>query len=105
MNFPKLNIKSRLLLMMLLLSTVVCVVLCVIADSTTQTALRSRVVDQLTSVRDSRSTQIETYFKNMRSHVASLSQDPTVVNATKQFVDSLNNPDQPLKLMLPRRIC
>lgn len=83
---------------MLILSTVVCVVLCGVADFYCQSALRRRVIAQLSSVRDSRATQIESYFANVRSHVASLSQDLTILDATRSFTAAIREPGVELKL-------
>lgn len=78
--------------MMLILSTVVCVLLCGVADYYSQSALKTRVENQLTSVRDSRATQIESYFANVRSHLTSLSQDLTILDACRNFAAAFDQP-------------
>lgn len=88
--------------MMLVLSVIVCVTLCGVADFYSQSALRGRVVAQLSSVRDSRATQIESYFANVRSHLASLCQDLTVLDATRQFSDAMNQPGVEIQLDPPQ---
>jgi len=50
-----------------------------------QSNLTSRVFSQLTSLRSSKAYQIESYFKTVRNHIQTLSEDPTVVTATKEF--------------------
>ncbi len=53
-----------------------------------QSNLTSRVFSQLTSLRSSKAYQIESYFRNVRNHIQTLSEDPTVVTATNEFTST-----------------
>ncbi|MFZ4639292.1 MAG: adenylate/guanylate cyclase domain-containing protein [Nodosilinea sp.] len=50
-----------------------------------QINLTDRVFSQLTSVRASKAYQIETYFKTIRYHTQTLSENPAIVNAMTEF--------------------
>ena len=80
-----LTVKSRLLLVLLVVGSLSCLLLGFIADVSCRTALRTRVIEQLTSVRESRTTQVETYVRNMRRHLKSLTEDAMVVDALAAF--------------------
>ena len=47
--------------------------------------LTHRVFNQLTSVRASKAYQIESYFKNIRNHTQTLSEDPAIIAAMQEF--------------------
>jgi hypothetical protein len=53
-----------------------------------QSNLTSRVFSQLTSLRSSKADQIESYFKTVRNHIQTLSEDPTIVTATSEFTST-----------------
>ncbi len=50
-----------------------------------QSNLTDRVFSQLTSVRASKAYQIESYFKTIRNHTQTLSDDPTIATALREF--------------------
>ncbi|MEM9645983.1 MAG: adenylate/guanylate cyclase domain-containing protein [Planctomycetota bacterium] len=89
MSLFRLTIKSRFVLIMLTLSAIACVSLCLIAYRSMRAAIRERVVNQLNSVRDSRAAQVETYIAGLRGHVAALTEDLTVIEATKEFSEAI----------------
>ena len=47
--------------------------------------LTDRVFNQLTSVRASKAYQIESYFQTLRNHVQTLSKNPFVIQALREF--------------------
>lgn len=50
-----------------------------------QLNLTDRVFNQLTSVRASKAYQIESYFKTIRNHTETLSEDPSIIAAMQNF--------------------
>jgi class 3 adenylate cyclase len=80
-----LSIKSKLIAMLLAVSGCSILVTAYLGYRSGQTNLTNRVFSQLTSVRASKAYQIESYFKTVRSHTETLSQDPTVANAMREF--------------------
>lgn len=50
--------------------------------------LSERVFHQLTSVRASKGSQIESYFQTIRNHIETLTQTPSVVVAIKEFTQA-----------------
>lgn len=53
-----------------------------------QSNLTNRVFSQLTSLRASKAYQIESYFKNIRNHTQTLSQDLMVIAAMQEFASA-----------------
>lgn len=53
-----------------------------------QSNLTQRVFHQLTSVRASKGSQIESYFQTIRNHLETLSQTPSVVVAMEEFTQA-----------------
>ena len=53
-----------------------------------QEALDHSIFNQLTSLKESKAYQIETYFKNIRAQVQTMSESPSVVNAMKGFKEA-----------------
>lgn len=80
-----LSIKSKLIAMLLAVSGCSILVTAYLGYRSGQTNLTDRVFSQLTSVRASKSYQIESYFKTVRSHTQTLSQDPTLIAAMQEF--------------------
>ncbi|NJM49381.1 MAG: HAMP domain-containing protein [Alkalinema sp. RU_4_3] len=71
--------------MLLLVSGVSTLVTAYQGYTSGQASLTDRVFSQLTSVRASKSYQIESYFKNIRNHTQTLSEDPSIVAAISEF--------------------
>lgn len=64
-----------------------------------RTALKETILNNLTSVRESKADQVEAYFNNLRKQIATLSEDGTVVAAMEQFnqgFDKLNQAEEEL---------
>jgi class 3 adenylate cyclase len=80
-----LSIKSKLIAMLLAVSGCSIVAIAYLGYRSGQENLTSRVFSQLTSVQASKAYQIESYFKNIRNHTQTLSEDPSIVAAMKEF--------------------
>ncbi|MGB8703180.1 MAG: adenylate/guanylate cyclase domain-containing protein, partial [Thermosynechococcaceae cyanobacterium] len=84
-SLNQLSIKSKLIVMLLTVSSCSILVTAYIGYQSGQSNLTDRVFNQLTSLRTSKSYQIESYFKTIRNHLQTLSGDPTVVQALQAF--------------------
>lgn len=81
----RLSIKSKLIVMLLTVSSCSILVTAYLGYRSGQSNLTDRVFSQLTSLRSSKAYQIESYFKTVRNHIQTLSEDPTIVAATNEF--------------------
>lgn len=86
--FNQLSIKSKLIVMLLTVSSSSILVTAYLGYQSGQSNLTDRVFSQLTSLRASKAYQIESYFKTIRNHVQTLSQDPSVVAAMKEYTNA-----------------
>jgi sensor domain CHASE-containing protein len=80
-----LSIKSKLIAMLLAVSSCSILITAYLGYRSGQMNLTDRVFNQLTSVRASKAYQIESYFKTIRNHTETLSQDPSVIAAMREF--------------------
>jgi class 3 adenylate cyclase len=80
-----LSIKSKLIAMLLVVSGCSIVAIAYLGYRSGQENLTSRVFSQLTSVQASKAYQIEAYFKNIHNHTQTLSENLSIVAATKEF--------------------
>jgi class 3 adenylate cyclase len=90
-----LSIKSKLIVMLLSVSGASILVTAYLGYRSGQSNLTDRVFNQLTSVRASKAYQIESYFKTIRNHLQTLSNDPSVETAIIEFTNAykqLNTP-------------
>jgi class 3 adenylate cyclase len=85
-----LGIKSKLILMLLAVSGFSILVTAVLGYRSGQINLTNRAFNQLTSVRASKAHQIETYFNTIKNHTQTLSEDPSVIAALKDFNAAYN---------------
>ncbi|HEY9619609.1 MAG TPA: adenylate/guanylate cyclase domain-containing protein [Crinalium sp.] len=81
----RLSIKSKLIVMLLTVSSCSIFVTAYLGYQSGQSNLTDRAFSQLTSLRTSKAYQIETYIKTIRNHIQTLSEDPSVVEAMKDF--------------------
>ena len=81
----QLSIKSKLILMLLLVSGFSTLLTAALGYRSGQTNLTDRVFNQLTSVRASKGSQIEAYFRNIENHTLTLSEDLSIVAAVQEF--------------------
>jgi class 3 adenylate cyclase len=84
-SLNRLSIKSKLIVMLLTVSSCSILVTAYIGYRSGQSNLTDRVFNQLTSLRTTKSYQIESYFKTIRNHIQTLSEDPTVISALQEF--------------------
>jgi class 3 adenylate cyclase len=84
-SLNRLSIKSKLIVMLLTVSSCSILVTAYIGYKSGQSNLTDRVFNQLTSLRTTKSYQIESYFKTIRNHIQTLSEDPTVIGALQEF--------------------
>ncbi len=100
MRSLQLSIKSKLIAMLLAVSSCSIIVTAYLGYQSGQSNLTNRVFSQLTSVRASKAYQIESYFKTLRNHIETLSENPSVVEAMQRFdteyraIESRQIPDQ-----------
>ncbi|MDX2256921.1 MAG: adenylate/guanylate cyclase domain-containing protein [Pseudanabaenaceae cyanobacterium bins.39] len=93
-----LSIKSKLIVMLLSVSGASILVTAYLGYRSGHANLTDRVFNQLTSVRASKAYQIESYFKTIRNHLQTLSNDPSVETAITEFTNAykqLNNAPLP----------
>jgi hypothetical protein len=81
----QLSIKSKLILMLLLVSGLSTLLTAALCYRSGQINLTDRVFSQLTSVRASKGSQIEAYFRNIENHTLTLSEDLSIVAAVQEF--------------------
>ena len=81
----QLSIKSKLILMLLLVSGFSTLLTAALGYRSGQINLTNRVFSQLTSVRASKGSQIEAYFRNIQNHTLTLSEDLSIVAAVQEF--------------------
>lgn len=84
-SLNQLSIKSKLIIMLLAVSGLSTLITAYLGYRSGQINLTDRVFSQLTSVRASKAYQIETYFKTIRYHTQTLSENPAIVNAMTEF--------------------
>jgi len=84
------SIKSKLIFMLLVVSICSIFVTAYLGYRSGESNLTDRVFSQLTSVRASKAYQINSYFKNIRNHIETLSEDFTVINALQEFTSAYN---------------
>lgn len=99
-SLTQLSIKSKLIAMLLAVSSCSILVTAYLGYKSGQSNLTDRVFSQLTSVRASKAYQIESYFKTLRNHIQTLSENPSVVDAMQEFdtdyrlIDNSKIPDK-----------
>ncbi len=84
-SLNQLSIKSKLIIMLLAVSSLSTLITAYLGYRSGQINLTDRVFSQLTSVRASKAYQIESYFKTIRYHTQTLSENPAIVNAMTEF--------------------
>jgi class 3 adenylate cyclase len=87
-SLKSLSLKSKLIGMLLLVSGASIVVTAYLGYRSGQANLTDRVFSQLTSVRASKAYQIQSYFKTIRNHTQTLSEDPSIVSALTDFTSA-----------------
>ncbi|MFN5399340.1 MAG: adenylate/guanylate cyclase domain-containing protein [Pseudanabaena sp.] len=88
LKFNWLSLKSKLNVMLLTVSSSSILVTAYLGYRSGQANLTDRVFNQLTSVRASKAYQIESYFKMIRNHVQTLSNDLSTASAIAEFTNA-----------------
>src|SRR5947209_11154481 len=97
--FSRMSIRYRLVLVMVCLSVLGVCVASGLAHAHGEANLKDAAVRQLTGLRRARAYQVQSYFRTVRNHVLSLSDDRMFVEAMQEFdgayakLDTL--PDEP----------
>ena len=81
----RLSIKSKLMALLLGISLSSVVATGIVSWLRFKNTVESRTFKQLTSVRVSKSNQIESYIQSVRNHVETLSEDFMVISAMVEF--------------------
>jgi hypothetical protein len=84
-SLNRLSIKSKIIVMLLTVSSCSILVTAYLGYRSGQSNLTERAFSQLTSLRTSKAYQIESYFQNIRHHIETLSETPSVVLAIEEF--------------------
>jgi hypothetical protein len=79
------SIKSQLILTFLLASGLSTLLTALMGYRIGQINLSNRLFNQLTSIRASKTYQIESYFRNLQNHTQTLSEDLSIVAAVQKF--------------------
>ncbi len=93
-KLSQLSVKSKLTLVLISLSLGSILIISFLAWSKARSTLTEKTFNQLTSVRASKSYQIESYFKTLRNHVDTLCEDRMVVTAMLDFNKQFKKLDQ-----------
>jgi len=89
--FNRLSIQSKLMTMLLAVSIGSIAVIAYEGYRSGRTAIRNSVEERLLSLRSSKASQIEAYFRSLRSEVEVVGNYPTTVTAMKSFATSFPN--------------
>src|SRR5689334_8539215 len=84
-NLAHWSIRSKLLAILLLLSVTTLATTGTVAYTTYVRALKQGITNQLTGVRRSKASRIETYYRTIHSHVLTLSEDRMFLEAMRDF--------------------
>jgi class 3 adenylate cyclase len=90
----RLSIRSKLIIILLTVSSISILVTAYLGYRSGQANLTNRAFSQLTSLRASKAYQIEAYIRTIRNHVQTLSEDPSVVTAMRDFSRTYRQLDQ-----------
>jgi anti-anti-sigma regulatory factor/HAMP domain-containing protein len=86
-----LSIRARVLLVLAIVVFVAAGTSTLVGDGLSRSALRDQALDQLTSVRELKGRQIEDYFRLIQDQLVTLSEDPSVVSALRDFTLAIRN--------------
>ncbi|MEQ9357329.1 adenylate/guanylate cyclase domain-containing protein [Coleofasciculus chthonoplastes] len=85
LKINQLSIKAKLQILLLIISLSSILVVSYLAWQRSQTNLRNTIFNQLTSVRSSKTYQIESYFELLENHITTLAEDRMIVEAMQEF--------------------
>jgi len=86
-----LSIQSKTTLMLLAVSISSVLVIAYVGYRSGKTALTRGIFNQLTGLRAAKSNEIQSYENNLRAQVRSMSQDPTIIQAMREFKTAYQN--------------
>ena len=89
--FMRKSIRTKLLLIFLLIGILSIVTTGVLFYLNTKSTLKKVYFNQLTSIRETKRRQIETYFDQVRKQITTFSEDKMIVDAMKQFKSTFHN--------------
>jgi class 3 adenylate cyclase len=81
----RLSIASKLIIMLLGVSSFSILLTAYLGYRSGRANLTERVFNHLTSVRVSKASQIESYFRTIRNHIETLSESPSIIEAMEEF--------------------
>lgn len=94
----QLKIKSKVTIVLLLVSLGSVGVISFLTWQRAKTILTQRIFEQLTSVRASKSAEIESYFEFMYAQMKTLAEDRMIIAAMVEFDRAFTNLNQPITL-------
>ena len=80
-RYKNLSIKSKLLAILLGVSLGSMLLVCVLSLERAKANLRGTITNYLTSIRSSNTNQIKSFFRSLRNHLETLSEDRMVVGS------------------------
>ena len=104
LGLGQLRIKSKVMLVLLVVSLGSAAVMGFLTWQRARNILTQRIFDQLTSVRASKSAEIESYFQFMYSQVETLAEDRTIVSAMQEFDRAFDNIDRAKVSLTPEGV-
>ena len=97
-QFGKLSIQSKLMLMLLVVCISSILAIAYIGYNSGQQALSQSIFNQLISLRESKAYQIENYYLNLRSQIQTISEMPSVASVMQEFKEAYREIEQqPIK--------
>ncbi|PZO43253.1 MAG: adenylate/guanylate cyclase domain-containing protein [Pseudanabaena frigida] len=103
--FKQISIKTKLIMMLLVVSIGALLASTYICSSSGEAILTEKIFNQLTSLRSTKTYQIQDYFETLKNHSQTLSEDLTVISAMQEFRTAYYQLEQsPIPLDFDRRI-
>src|SRR5438105_12787710 len=105
-SWSQARISTRLLIDFLGISLIPCGVLTALTLYISAGSLEKSVRQHLMAISDAKTTQLETYIRERRSHLTVLGRTPSVMEATQRLTEirRREQPDSPASLEAARRL-
>lgn len=84
------KIRNKIRLLLILISIITVGAIGIVAYSLGRTALEQESFNKLTAVREMKAGQIEDYFQLISDQIVTLSKDPTIINAMRDFDNGIH---------------
>lgn len=91
--FAQISLKSKLVFMLLGIALFCIAIVGYQGLSNGKAALTDRIYNQLTSVRESKRAQIQTWLNEMQSHVQAMAINHSTINASREFISAYHRLD------------